>query len=227
MKKIILLFFLIIAVAITAQCQQSLITLKNGTQLKGVIKTINPADALTMVIAGVETSVKMSEVSLIEPVENDSVMENQIHIDSLAENTHPNVTEKPLPDDFKVFLLEKGNNVYVWGEDNIYGRTGANELKRLLKEKGFWNVVNSLRDAHFSINYGVKFKHRDQVILSISSWLTNEAEILDIFSENGMEKSEKHIIIARDLFKDYIMPLQERITNGVVSKKIKKKFCVR
>ena len=121
-------------------------------------------------------------------------------------------------------MLAKGNNVYVWGEDNVLGKTGADELKRLLKDDGFWNVVNSLQEAHFSINYGVKLRRRDQVIFTISSWRTNEAEVLDIFSENDMEQKNHHIEIARDLYNSCIIPLQKKIGKGKRPNKIKKKF---
>ncbi len=57
------MFLPVIAVA---QEKQSVVTLKNGTVLKGTIKSIDPTDALTIVIAGVETSIKMTEVAKIE-----------------------------------------------------------------------------------------------------------------------------------------------------------------
>ena len=49
-----------------AQEKLSVVTLKNGAELRGVIKSIDPADALTMVIAGIETKVKMADVARVE-----------------------------------------------------------------------------------------------------------------------------------------------------------------
>lgn len=49
-----------------AQDKISVVTLNNGTVLKGTIKAIDPTDALTIVIAGIETYVKMENVAKIE-----------------------------------------------------------------------------------------------------------------------------------------------------------------
>lgn len=50
---------------VNAQDKQSVVTLKNGTELTGVIKAIDPADALTIVIGGVETKIKMAEIDKV------------------------------------------------------------------------------------------------------------------------------------------------------------------
>lgn len=57
---------MILPIQTMAQDKISVVTLKNGTVLKGAIKAIDPTDALTIVIAGIETSVKMENVAKIE-----------------------------------------------------------------------------------------------------------------------------------------------------------------
>ena len=67
MKKLLTFLLLtILPVIILAQEKQSIVTLKNGTELKGTIKSIIPTDSLTIVISGIETSIKMSDVAKIE-----------------------------------------------------------------------------------------------------------------------------------------------------------------
>ena len=67
MKKLLTFLFLtILPVFVLAQEKQSVVTLKNGTELKGTIKSLVPTDSLTIVISGIETSIKMSDVAKIE-----------------------------------------------------------------------------------------------------------------------------------------------------------------
>ena len=73
MKK--LLFFLIALLPLIASAQsgQSIVTLKNGTELKGTIKAIDPTEGLTIVIAGVEAKIKMADVARVEEESQASV----------------------------------------------------------------------------------------------------------------------------------------------------------
>lgn len=57
---------------------QSVVTLKNGTELKGKIKSINPTDSLTIVISGIETPIKMSDVAKIEEAKETISITQQI-----------------------------------------------------------------------------------------------------------------------------------------------------
>lgn len=66
MKKLLLLLMMLMPFMAEAQEKLSVVTLKNGAELRGVIKSIDPADALTMVIAGIETKVKMADVARVE-----------------------------------------------------------------------------------------------------------------------------------------------------------------
>ena len=67
MKKLLTILLLtILPVFALAQEKQSVVTLKNGTELKGTIKSLVPTDSLTIVISGIETSIKMTDVAKIE-----------------------------------------------------------------------------------------------------------------------------------------------------------------
>ena len=69
MKKLLLLLMLLLPLTANAQDKISVVKLKNGTQLKGVIKSIDPTDAVIMDIAGVETSLKFDSVLSIEALD--------------------------------------------------------------------------------------------------------------------------------------------------------------
>lgn len=66
MKMCLFLLMLIFPLLVVAQEKQSVVTLKNGIELKGTIKSIDLTDAVTIVISGIETTIKMSDVAKIE-----------------------------------------------------------------------------------------------------------------------------------------------------------------
>lgn len=66
MKKLLFLLIALLPLIASAQSGQSVVTLKNGTELKGTIKAIDPTEGLTIVIAGVEAKIKMADVARIE-----------------------------------------------------------------------------------------------------------------------------------------------------------------
>ena len=68
-----LLFLALFPLMASAQNGQSVVTLKSGTELKGTIKAIDPTDALTIVIAGVEAKIKMTDIARIEEVSSSMV----------------------------------------------------------------------------------------------------------------------------------------------------------
>ncbi len=87
MKKLLFLLIALLPLIASAQNGQSVVTLKNGTELKGTIKAIDPTDALTIVIAGVETKIKMSDVARIEEA-------NQAPVSAPTAVAQPQLDEK-------------------------------------------------------------------------------------------------------------------------------------
>ena len=60
------MLMLLIPLMVEGQTKQSIVKLKNGTELKGVIKSIDPMDAIVLSIGGVETTIKMNNVLRVE-----------------------------------------------------------------------------------------------------------------------------------------------------------------
>ena len=63
---LLLLLGFAVALPLCAQKSVSVVTLKNGTVMKGELKSIVPNESLTIVIAGVETNIAMEDVGKIE-----------------------------------------------------------------------------------------------------------------------------------------------------------------
>lgn len=226
MKKLLVLLMLLLPLMANAQDKVSVVKLKNGTQLKGVIKSIDPTDAVVMDIAGVETTLKFDSVLSIEALDiNNQTPETnkQFYVEKIP-------VEDPLKD-YKGFLLGKGNNVYIHHSNSDenpnakYDKEGAIVLRALLKKDGFWNVVDNMFDAHFVISYGVVTTKSDKANLSISSWRINKVHILD--SRGTNESVLKNNIVAQDFYNGPIKSLQKKIEKGKLSKKLIEDFTIK
>ena len=66
MKKLLLLLMLLLPMMANAQDKVSVVTLKNGTQLSGVIKAMDPLESMTIVVGGIEMTIKMADVTKVE-----------------------------------------------------------------------------------------------------------------------------------------------------------------
>lgn len=202
MKSIYLIFALFISTTICAQEKQSVVTLKNGTELTGVIKAIDPTDAMTLVIGGVETSIKMADVAKVGEA------------NAIISGATPSEEGSRLKD-FKGFLLAKGNNVYVNYRNSEndefarYDREGAKTIIELLKEDGFWNVVDDANNAHFVFTYIVDTTKSDKAILKLSSNLVDA--VVKLASKDTNESVSENKRLAAKFYKNYIKSLQKKI----------------
>lgn len=76
MKKIVLtLFCSFVFMGIHAQNQQAKVVLKNGTELIGKIISIEPSESVNIIVAGVESEIRMTDVARIET--NDDSISNE------------------------------------------------------------------------------------------------------------------------------------------------------
>ncbi len=242
LKFLFLFFFVFSAPFIRAQKTLSSVILKNGTVLKGYIKSMDPTDAIVIEISGVETKIKMDNIALIEASDQNTAG-NDIP-------TSPKERKAVMPKDpligFSGFLLAKGNNVYVYGDDNEAERIAVNELRTYLIMDGFWNVVDNMNEAHFTINYCVEssksqtitqgnyFKNElavvktdpNRVTLSVSSWRSNASVELSKDILENIKSARQSTIMAKKLYNKVIVPFQKDIENNKVSRRIKKKFTI-
>ena len=209
-----------VAIQDGAQGKQVKVTMRNGTVIVGNLKEFDPLNHITLFIAGVESRIPMSEVAYVDQKESANT------IIPKSENMMVDPVVNHSIQDFKGFLLAQGNNVYVYCDNDKYGKRGAERLRSLLIKDGFWNVVDRMENAHFTINYGVTLRRGDKLLLSVSSWRTNELIYLAIQRKWDIEDEYVHDRYAQDLYDDYIVPFQNKIINGKLAKSIIKKFVV-
>jgi len=118
------------SIVVSAQEKQTVVTLKSGAELKGVIKSIDPTDALIIVIAGVETTIKMDNVARIEEETSRTVVVNEPQKPQLSPNMKLVVTDNAeYPDSFtmRVFGTDL-KMILVRGGDMNMGFDGENSM---------------------------------------------------------------------------------------------------
>lgn len=119
MKKLFFLLIMMVPFIALAQERLSVVTLKNGTELEGVIKSIDPTESLILEIAGIETTIKMENVARVESKKFDNAEKEledskRITITDMAD--YPESFDLKVGDEsFKMVLIRGGD--YIMGYD--------------------------------------------------------------------------------------------------------------
>lgn len=230
MKGIVFILVFLSSIALYSQNKTVKVALRNGATIIGDLKELDALDHVTVLVAGSETTIKMSEVAYIDNIEpqHDSVPSQSTNFENGKIIVKEKVEVVDKLADFKGFLLEKGNHVYVYSGRTISEKAGAEVIKELLKKDGFWVVVDNMIEAHFTINYFLRFEGRDHVHLTLSSWRAGEesAIILDVDTAFRLENDDASREKAQEMYYDTILSFQKKIEGNTLPKKIKKKFTI-
>ncbi len=119
------------------------------------------------------------------------------------------------PSNYKGFLLDKGNNVYVTSGEPDYEIAGAQELIKQIIIDGFWTPVNQLSRAHFVIEYHVNLEGRDKAYITIHDPL-NKLICSKTWSKGSSESVSENREVARDIYLNALLPLQPMIERGKI-----------
>lgn len=131
MRIKLLLLICLIPIMVSGQAKQSVVKLKNGSELKGVIKSIDPMDAVVLSIGGVETTIKMKNVLRIEEVEPaPSTIGKTENIEKQSSEEKITVTDfADYPESFDLAVgSEKIKMILVRGGDMNMGFDGKHSL---------------------------------------------------------------------------------------------------
>lgn len=175
MQKLLLFLLMLSPMLAIAQEKISVVTLKNGTELKGTIKAIDPTDALTMVIAGIETSIKMADVAKIEEVGMTPISGTNSAVSQLSNDEKLIVTDKAdYPESFELKVGEETiKMILIRGGDLNMGFDGRNS--RSMKSEpvhkvGVTSFYMSETFVNSSIVSEVTDKSRKKEYYKTSSW---------------------------------------------------------
>ena len=129
MKQFFVLLFCLIAFMANGQSQSKslIVKLKNGTELKGIIKSIDPMNAMVLFVGGVETTIQMTDVLRVEEDTQPS-----------ASETDENKTSNSISDD----LLNQKLVVTDFADypESINFQIGPELIKMILVRGGDMNM---------------------------------------------------------------------------------------
>lgn len=219
MKYLLLALFSAWCLIGSAQTQTSnvKVAMRNGTVISGEIIEFDPLDHIKLKLGSSEITIPMKEVAYVDNINPTGNLPERIDTKDTTK------TEDNLAN-YKGLLLAKGNNVYIYSENEEYEKVGAKQLKSLLRKEGFWNVVDNMADAHFILGYIVDLRGRDKAFIHISSWRTEKAMILCVSSTD--ESVQTNSRLAYEMYNKHIIPFQKKIEKGTISKRIKRDFTI-
>lgn len=125
MKKLLILLIILFPLFANAQEKQAVVTLKNGTELKGIIKSINPTESLVIIIAGIETKIMMTDVARVEELSSNN--------NDIADET----TQTQLNKDKDKKLIVTDRNNY---QESFDLKIGKETIKMILVRGGDMNM---------------------------------------------------------------------------------------
>jgi len=232
MKKLFVFLLLLIPFVCFAQNKRVKVSLRSGATVEGMVKEFDALDHITIIVGDFETTIPMSQVAYVSNLGEETPQGTESSSKPNLESKEyvKVIVEDPLKD-FKGFLLEKGNNVYVnysnsdEDKNSTYDKEGAMVIRALLKKDGFWNVVDNENQAHFSFHYRVNTKHKDKSYLTVYSFRTGKSVFL---AQSGTNESElKNNVVAQHFYNHAIKNFQKKIEKGKVSKKIREDFTIK
>ena len=82
-----------------------------------------------------------------------------------------------------------------------------------------------MQQAHFTISYFVYLTGRDKATLSVSSWRTGNTKVLNQYNTNEYVKN--NIEVVRKFYSNEVIPLQRKIENNKLSKRMIEDFTIK
>lgn len=165
MKRIIL-FIIICCALVSVHAEHVIVTMKNGTVFTGELKEFVPTDHVTVVVAGLETTIPISEVASVDnPSINQEPAPQQKYDDSKLQYGKYAITDtKEYPDSFKL-------------------KIGDQELTMILVRGGWFNMGY---DGRHSLSWDSEPVHK----VTLSSFYVSK-QYLNCHAAEGLLKKKK------------------------------------
>lgn len=175
MKRLIQFFIVILCAFASANADDVMVTMKNGTVFKGELKEFAPTDHVTVIVAGIETEIPISEVASVEKADNKNLdSSNQSADDSKLQYGKYVITETTAyPESFSL-------------------KIGNQEFTMVLVKGGWFNMGY---DGRHSLSWDSEPVHR--VTLSsyyVSKQLLNHNTADILFQKKKISNNQKPYI---------------------------------
>ncbi len=188
MKKIFLILFISFPLLSFSQSKTTVVKLKNGTELKGVIKSIDPMDSMVLTIAGVDMTIKMENV---ESVEEENSVDNSI--DNTSNSSEEKIIVKDFSDYPESYNLQVGsknlNMILVRGGDLMMGYDGRHSLSMKSEPVHKVGVTSFYISENFvtsDIIFEVTGKKKKKQYYSESNWEKVNKLVRSIAEKSGI-----------------------------------------
>ena len=185
MKKILLVTLLVLFSALMHMSAEDVkVTMKNGTVFTGVLKEFDPTDHVTVIVAGIETTIPISDVASVEKPNAQQVVtvQQQTGDDTKLQYGKYTITDtKDYPESFTL-------------------KIGDQELTMILVRGGWFNMGY---DGRHSISWETEPVHR--VTLSsfyVSKQLLNHNVAAILLKDKKISKTTKYEIKEKKLSKN-------------------------
>ncbi len=186
MKYLFSLLFFLLSLNMFAQTKSVSVTLKSGVSIKGEMREFDPLSHITLILAGTESKIMMSDIESIEEL-NDNKTSNQ-NIQESKQNTlssqnygdYLTIDKKEYPDSFKVTIEgQEITMLLVRGGIFNMGYDGSGSLK-LHSEPVHKVTLSSYYVSKQLINNHVANK-----------FLGNESNKTSIYDTKNWDKAKK------------------------------------
>ena len=173
MRKTILIILLLLSLSAYSQERLSVVTLKNGTELEGVIKSIDPTKSLTIEIAGIDTTIDMENVARVGSKKNDTGKTSLINeLEDAERITITDMADYPESFDLKIgdesfrMILVRGGD-YLMGYDGFHSVYMKSEPLHKVGITSFYISESVVTNALVSSLEG---KKRKEGLYDVNEW---------------------------------------------------------
>jgi len=229
MRKIVLLLLMCLTFSGYAQSKQVRVTTLKGTVYEGALLEFKSFEYLLLEVDGKKITIDYKDMAYIDEIPRTNSANKPQPETTATQTVEVSQTEAATLTGYKGFLLESGNSVYIEcisdPKNEAYNEAALDVLKRQLRRDGFWKIVDTAEESHFSIVCLANLQGKKKATIAISSLVTGNNEVLGDLK--GYEDVNEYRKTVWELYNKYILPMQKKIENNKTPKRTMADFTVK
>ena len=229
MRKIVLLLLMCLTFSGYAQSKQVRVMTLKGTVYEGALLEFKSFEYLLLEVDGKKIRIDYNDMAFIDEIPRTNSANKPQPETTATQTVEVLQTEAATLTGYKGFLLESGNSVYIEcisdPKNEAYNEAALDVLKRQLRRDGFWKIVDTAEESHFSIVCLANLQGKKKATIAISSLVTGNNEVLGELK--GYEDVNEYRKTVWELYNKYILPMQKKIENNKTPKRTMADFTVK
>jgi len=229
MRKIVLLLLMCLTFTGYAQPKQVRVMTLKGTVYEGALLEFKSFEYLLVEVDGKKIRIDYKDMAYIDEIPRTNSANKPQPETTATQTVEVSQTEAATLTGYKGFLLESGNSVYIEcisdPKNEAYNEAALDVLKRQLRRDGFWKIVDTAEESHFSIVCLANLQGKKKATIAISSLVTGNNEVLGELK--GYEDVNEYRKTVWELYNKYILPMQKKIENNKTPKRTMADFTVK